>query len=87
MPSKSERGSAVALLRELDEIGQNKQRRSGDEVVIDMIPKFAALIVALGDDLNKANRTLLWLTVAITFLTVVLLCLTAAQVYLAYLKT
>ena len=76
-----------ALLTDIVAEGKDHESRSGDVVIMNMIAKFSTLLVVLGRELDNAQRTVARLTWAIFFLTVVLLILTAAQVYFAYVGT
>jgi|SRR5713226_10364644 len=75
--------TSEALVTELAQLAQLKTTRSGDEVLIDMAPKFAALVVRLSADLDAAQRKVVRLTWALVWLTVVLLVVTLGQLYLA----
>ena len=61
-----------ALLKDFD-------KESGDVVIGRMIPEFASLIVALSEDLDKAQRKLVRFTRALIWLTVILALIGAAQ--------
>ena len=55
------------------------ETESGDVVIGKMIPEFAALIVALGQELDEAQRKVVRLTWALFWLTLILAVIGFAQ--------
>ena len=66
-------------LTALRALGENFKTESGDLVIGKMLPEFAALIVALSEDLDKAQRKVVRLTWGLFWLTLVLLIVGGAQ--------
>ena len=63
-------------------VGEFKSH-SGDEVIGKMLPEFAELVVALGAELDAAQRTMVRLTWAVIALAVIILGVGAAQLYVS----
>lgn len=70
-------------LEKLHSLVDNFKNQSGDVVIGTMIPEFAELVVTLNNELDKAQTILLRLTWAVTALTVVMLFVGVAQLYVS----
>ena len=71
----SEASSLVEKLRQLAKAGRiypPTLPRTGQDITADQIPVFAELLVVLASDLDKAQRKIEWLTVALAVMTAVL---------------
>ena len=66
-------------------VGEFKSH-SGDEVIGKMLPEFAELIVALGTELDAVQKTMVRLTWVVTVLTIIMLGVGAAQLYVSVLS-
>ena len=71
----------LAALRDLL---SNFERESGDVVIGRMLPEFAALIVTLADDLDRAQHKVVKLTWALFGITVVLAVISVVQLVVAF---
>jgi hypothetical protein len=74
------------LIARLDELARQASSpepntRSADVIAIDQIAVFGRLLVVLGQDLNKAQKKIEYLTWAIAILTAVIAVLTAVLVF------
>jgi hypothetical protein len=70
-------------LDKLNKLVENFKTQSGDVVIGTMIPEFAELVVSLNIELDKAQTTMVRLTWAVTALTLVMLAVGIAQLYVA----
>lgn len=71
----SKANSLVQRLQELAKTGRvypPTLPRTGQDITADQLPVFAELLVVLAADLDKAQRKIEWLTVALTVMTGVL---------------
>jgi hypothetical protein len=74
---------ARSHLEKLHFFVEDFKSKSGDEVIGNMLPEFAELVVALNAEVDKAQKTMVRLTWAVTALTVIMLVIGAAQLYIA----
>jgi hypothetical protein len=72
-------------LNKLYNLRDEFENKSGDEVIGEMIPEFASLIVSLSSELDKAQRKVVKLTWALFWLTITLTVIGAAQLSFSFI--
>ncbi len=76
--------TAESVVKRLEQLSEDKKSRSGDEVLVDMMLELSRLQLVLSQELDQAQSTVVRLTWAIAFLTIVLLPPAYIQAYFAY---